>query len=509
MFFSSGFDGAGGFPFGGGGFPGGGRAKPSKPVDTEGYYKQLEVSKSATAPEIKKAYRKLAIKHHPDKGGDPEVFKDITKAYEVLSDDDKRGIYDKYGAEAVDQQGGGGGMDPTDIFSSVFGGGGMGGGRQGRRQKKSANVNHKIQVSLEQMYSGATRKMAIQRMVISGDVEECSACNGRGSTMRVIRMGNMIQQSQAPCSVCEQKGKKYQTKKEKEILEVYIERGSIDGGKVSFHNKADEEPDCEPGDVVFTLQEKPHPEFKRVHADLHIKRTVPLVDALCGFETEVTHLDGRVLTIKTQPGECLKPQKSGNQEGEWLCFDGEDCEGQDVATCNTSDIDKLKEVCMQKDFHGFIFDTATGKAIFRDIKRSEYMKKKKPAKDKNLKLYVTPDPDVAAHFRMRKAVPGEGMPLLKNPMIKGNLFVDIDIEFPDTFTEAQTKKLRDIFPGPKKAKKDKKNNNTDEHKEEHFLVDLDPKESQKQNAHAYEDKDDEDSEGGHAHGPGGVQCAQQ
>lgn len=402
-------------------------------------------------------------------------------------------------------------MDPTDIFSSVFGGGGGRKGK-GRGARKGTDVNHKIQVSLEQMYTGATRKMAINRLVIDGDVTECSECKGRGSVVKIIRMGNMIQQSQSPCHACEQKGKMFKTRREKDILEVYIERGAIDGGKVSFHNKADEEPDCEPGDVVFTLQEKTHAEFRRVQADLFIKRSVPLVDALCGFETEITHLDGRILSIKSAPGECLKPQKSGNSDGQWLLFDEEDCPGQDVATCNTSDIEKLKEVCIQKDFAGFIFDSSTGKATFRDLTRDEYMNKKRPSKGKGLKIYVTPDPVIASRFRMRKAVQGEGMPVLKNPMLRGNLFVDIDIEFPESVTETQAKKLREVFPTKtekSKGKKKKDAKHDDEHKEECFLVDLDPKASEKAHAHSYEDKDDEDDERQGAAGGGGVQCAQQ
>merc|ERR1719420_1197466 len=112
---------------------GGGPPGRSKNSDNTKFYKLLEVDKGASEPEIKKAYRKLAVKHHPDKGGDPEKFKEITRAYEVLSDSDKRAKYDRGGEDALDNDGG----DPSDIFESFFGGGGgrrgSGGGR--RRQK--------------------------------------------------------------------------------------------------------------------------------------------------------------------------------------------------------------------------------------------------------------------------------------------------------------------------------------------------------------------------------------
>jgi len=126
----------GGFPFEEfGGMPGGGRGGPKKEVDNKKYYDLLGVEKDATFDQIKKAYRKLALRNHPDKGGDPEIFKDITNAYETLSDKDKRELYDQYGEEGV-KQGGGGMGGHGDIFSQMFGG--MGGGRpQGPKKGKS------------------------------------------------------------------------------------------------------------------------------------------------------------------------------------------------------------------------------------------------------------------------------------------------------------------------------------------------------------------------------------
>jgi DnaJ family protein A protein 2 len=128
----------GGFPFEEfagmqGGRGGGG---PKKEVDNKKYYELLCVEKNATYDQIKKSYRKLALKNHPDKGGDPEKFKEITNAYEVLSDKDKRELYDQYGEEGVKQGGGGGGMPGGDIFSQMFGGG-MGGRQQGPKKGKS------------------------------------------------------------------------------------------------------------------------------------------------------------------------------------------------------------------------------------------------------------------------------------------------------------------------------------------------------------------------------------
>merc|ERR1719174_3177196 len=145
------FFGGGGIPFdfeGGGGFPGGpgGGRRGGGKIDNEKYYKLLGVDKSANENDIKKAFRKLAIKHHPDKGGDPETFKEITRAHEVLSDPEKRRMYDQGGEDAVSGEGGGG--NPTDVFDMMFGGGG--GGRQQQRRRKTKDVVHQLPVTLEQ-----------------------------------------------------------------------------------------------------------------------------------------------------------------------------------------------------------------------------------------------------------------------------------------------------------------------------------------------------------------------
>lgn len=497
MFFGGfpGMDG-GDFP---GGVPGGGRRRPQKAADTTAFYSALEVDKNASAAEIKKAYRKLAIKHHPDKGGDPETFKSITKAYEVLSDAEKRRVYDQYGEEGL--EGGGGGDDPSDIFNMVFGGGRGGGGR-GQGKKKGKDVVHTMDVTLAQLYTGHTKKLAINRTVVDKDVgiSECAACKGQGVTVQVMRMGNMIQQVQQQCSQCQGQGKSYKTKKEKEILEVYIERGSPDTHKVVFYNKADEQPGYEAGDLHFVVQEKEHPEFRREKADLFIRRSVTLLEALTGATFNVTHLDGRELVIKTQPGEVIAPTKE--VVADWVVFEDTDVVGDDVATCTYNDINKLKEVCVAKGFNGFVLDTKDNKAYFRDLSREDFISKKKSnGKSKGWKLFVTPDPEVEASGRLRKCVVGEGMPVFKNSMSKGNLFIEIEILFPKTISAADAKALQKVLPGPEKKITES------EDAEVHFLEDVDPKASAAQTEQFYGEQDDDEGRGGH--GQQGVQCAQQ
>merc|ERR1719412_2677287 len=434
----------------GGGMPGGRGGRSSKPVDTTGFYKSLEIEKGASESEIKKAYRKLAIKHHPDKGGDPEKFKEITRAYEVLSDSEKRSKYDRFGEDGLE---GGGGGDPSDIFESFFGGGGGRGGG-GRKRQKTKDVTQPLKVTLEQLYNGATKKMAITRQVIDKKkgVQECRDCNGRGVKVEVIRMGPMIQQMQSQCSSCGGNGKSFTTKQEREVLEVHIQKGSPDNHKVQFREMADEHPDADAGDVVFVLKQQEHAEFKRKGADLFIERKISLVEALCGFKMELTHLDGRKLLIKTSPGEIVKPMAQGfdpmaTTEGktEWEVMEDMDCPSIDnVAQADTTDIDTLKKACETQlkrkgiDVGAFVVDGR--RAYFKQCTREEVHAAKKTRKGSS--MYVVSDPDANTSFRMMKAVKGEGMPTYKNPFVHGNLFLTLTIEFPDGLTPEIQKNIQ-------------------------------------------------------------------
>merc|ERR1711957_771923 len=124
-------------------------------------------------------------------------------------------------------------------------------------------------------------------------------------------------------------------KKEREVLEVLVQKGSPDGHKMPFREMADEHPDCTTGDVIFVLDEQEHKDFKRKGADLFVERKISLVEALCGFQMELTHLDGRKVLIKTSPSEIVKPMAKGFQpladaessKTEWEEFEGFDCPG--------------------------------------------------------------------------------------------------------------------------------------------------------------------------------------
>jgi DnaJ family protein A protein 2 len=263
------------------------------------------VEKSATKKEIRKSYMKLSREHHPDKGGDEHKFKEISAAYEILSDDEKRAQYDKYGLEGVsdgDAPSAGG----EDLFSMFFGG-----GRSGRSAgpRKGQSINHPLKVSLEDLYNGKTVKLAVNRKIIQGTPSECQKCKGQGAIMEVRQIGpGMITQMQRTCDTCKGQGQQCSFKSERKILEVHVEKGMMHNDKITFRNMADEVPKMEPGDINFIVQEKDHDLFKRKGADLLAVKEVSLCQALCGFSWKVTHLDGRVLVIKSRPGEIIKPE---------------------------------------------------------------------------------------------------------------------------------------------------------------------------------------------------------
>ena len=250
------------------------------------------------------------MKHHPDKGGDEAKFKEISAAYEILSDPEKRAKYDKYGLEGVSDEGGGGpGAD--DLFSMFFGGGSR---RRSAGPRKGDDVNHPLKVSLEDLYNGKTVKLAINRQILVGEPSMCTECDGQGAVMelRQIALG-MVQQLQRPCHACSGQGYKCERKKERKVLEVHIDKGMRHNQKITFRGMADEKPNMEAGDINFIVQEKEHDTFKRKGADLLITKTLSLNEALCGFQWIVKHLDGRQVVIKSNPGEVIKPETVGGK----------------------------------------------------------------------------------------------------------------------------------------------------------------------------------------------------
>lgn len=301
-------------------------------VETK-YYDLLGVDPSADEGEIKKCYRKMALKFHPDKNpGNAEAsekFKELTKAFEVLSDTEKRATYDQFGEAGLSESGGsagpGGFTTPADLFEHLF----FGGGKREHGPKKGKDMIHQLNVSLEDLYKGKASKLAFEKTVICSKccgrggkedaLQTCAVCKGQGIRTHVIRMGPMIQQYQSSCEECQGQGKYFKerdsckacqgkgTSKERKILEVQIKPGMSNDQKIIFKEESHQSPNVIPGDLIVILKEKPHPRFKREKENLFTDVEIDLLTALAGGEFALKHLDDRFLHVCICKGEIITP----------------------------------------------------------------------------------------------------------------------------------------------------------------------------------------------------------
>ena len=307
------------------------------------YYEILCVSKSASADEIKKAYRKLAIKYHPDKNpGDKsaeEKFKEAAEAYEILSDNDKRARYDQFGhAGAGGAAGGGGfggggfggGMSMEDIFSQfgdIFGGhfgggfGGFGGG--GRQQQiKGSNLRVRIKLNLEEMVNGTTKTIKVKRLKLAPGVtsKTCPTCHGSGAQIKVMNTMFGQMQTQTTCGTCGGLGKVADKipaganaeglVKTDEEVSINIPAGARDGIQLNVRGKGNDAPfGGIPGDLLVVIEEEQDQSIKREGDNLHQELYISFAEAALGTTKEINTVGGKVkikIDAGTQSGKILR-----------------------------------------------------------------------------------------------------------------------------------------------------------------------------------------------------------
>ncbi|ORZ33290.1 hypothetical protein BCR44DRAFT_1415990 [Catenaria anguillulae PL171] len=319
-------------------------------------YDILGVSPGASDDELKKARCKLALKYHPDKNsGDADAedrFKEVSQAYEILSDPEKREMYDRFGEEGMNGGGGfpgDGPFDVHDLFEAFMGGGPGGfhfesgggrGGRGGQRgPRRSSNVRVDLSVTLEDLYNGKVLKQSLTKDVICSsckgkggkNLKRCGGCEGKGHKTVVRPVGpGMYTQAVVECQTCHGsgetmankdkckkcKGKRVQS--ETKTVEIRVEKGMRDGSKITLKGEADQEPGTQPGDVVIVLNVKEHPVFTVVGDDLETDLEISLSEALCGFTRHIKHLDGRYIEITHPAGHVIKPRDVKRVEGEGM-----------------------------------------------------------------------------------------------------------------------------------------------------------------------------------------------
>lgn len=329
-------------------------------MEKRDYYEVLGVAKTASADEIKKAYRKKAIQYHPDKNpGDKEAeekFKEAAEAYDVLSNPDKRARYDQFGHAGMSGAAGGGGfegfgqgMSMDDIFSmfgDIFGGrgggfsGGFGfgggGGRASQRKFRGADLRVKVKLSLKDVATGVEKKFKLKKYVTcthchgtgaegDGGTETCPTCHGTGSVTRTQQSIFGMVQSQSVCPQCNGEGKIIKNKCKhcagegivygEEVVEVKIPAGVAEGMQISVNGKGNAgKHNGVPGDLLVVVEEEAHPDLIRDESDLIYNLLLSVPTAALGGTVEIPTIDGKVkvkIDPGTQPGKVLRLRGKG------------------------------------------------------------------------------------------------------------------------------------------------------------------------------------------------------
>jgi len=315
------------------------------------YYEILGVSKSASQDEIKKAYRKVAIKFHPDKNPDDpsaeEKFKEAAEAYEVLSNQEKKARYDQYGHQGVGGAGGfsGGNMNMDDIFSQfgdIFGGGGFegffggqGGGRRGST-KRGTNLRIKLKLTLQEIANGAEKKIKVKRYVTCDDcggngsrngteIKTCPVCSGSGQVRKVVNtmFGQMVSATtchnchgegkivSSPCPTCHGEGRQIK----EETISIKVPAGVVEGMQLSMSGKGNVPPrGGMAGDLLIVIEEMEDETLKRDGLNVIYDLYLSFLDAVLGTEVEVPTIDGKVkikIESGTQSGKMLRLKGKG------------------------------------------------------------------------------------------------------------------------------------------------------------------------------------------------------
>lgn len=293
------------------------------------YYEVLGVDKNATADEIKKSYRKLAKEHHPDKGGDETLFKEISEAYEILSDSTKRSRYDQFGHN--DNMG-----NHDDMFSGFQDMFGQFFRQRQRAERVGENMTLTVKLTLEEIYGGVKKKYNYTRNVsctdCSGhggtDSQECSVCNGQGQIKQVSRTPFGFMEQVTDCHACSGTGTTFKNEcktcegqglvKKQELIEVDIPSGVQEGMAFVMSGKGQGVKSGREGDLIIRISELPHDNFTRTGSDLKMKLKLNFHQLVLGDKVEIKTIEGSTIRIPiaeySQVGQNLRIPFKGLRE---------------------------------------------------------------------------------------------------------------------------------------------------------------------------------------------------
>ena len=312
------------------------------------YYEVLGVSKNANEKDIKQAYRKLAIKYHPDRNPDnkeaEEKFKEAAEAYEVLSNQDKRSRYDQFGHQGMaGNRGFGGGMNMEDIFDQfgdIFSGFGGGFSSSRNRQIKGSNLRIRIKLNLKEICEGVTKKIKIKRLTPAPNTQygTCPQCNGTGSITKIANtiLGQM--QTTSTCPHCQGTGKIITNRasgsdaqgmiQQEELTEINIPAGVSEGMQLKIRNKGNDAPyGGVPGDLLVLIEEEENTELIREGINIHHDLYISVPDAILGCNVEIPTITGKAkinIPSGVQGGKILRlkskgvPHLDSHQKGDLL-----------------------------------------------------------------------------------------------------------------------------------------------------------------------------------------------
>jgi DnaJ family protein A protein 2 len=320
------------------------------PAPDDSYYAALGVGRTASEDALKRAYRALALRHHPDKGGDPEAFKRVSEAFGVLSDPAKRRLYDAHGKEGVERAAAGGGVAPggvsaEELFGMFFGGGGGGGGGWGDTAGPATadDTVAALDLSLEELFAGAAKPLALRRRRVCAAcggggarrngtrAARCGTCEGQGVVIAERALGGgLVQRVRATCPDCDGDGARLasadrcagcagrKTVEETVALSATVAPGSAQGERIVLAGEGNAAPGLAAGDLVLVVRERPHRRFERRGADLVCALRLSLAEALCGFERPIERLDGTALRLRVARGRTTAPGALKRVRGEGM-----------------------------------------------------------------------------------------------------------------------------------------------------------------------------------------------